>query len=126
MRPRGLYAVFNDGRVTHIAEGYRLARQLSPERAYKRFRPGQWTEAEEFACWWNYTHPHPVLGDQSHHGIKRLTADVPPPPPPRGVLSVGRGLQTGALFFLATATGFATALPRACGELFPIVLAFTA
>lgn len=129
MRPLGIYVIFDAGRVTHICEGAQLARQISPQRAYRRFGPGQWTEAETFAEYWNYEHPH-WTDVYLHQGIKRLSPP-PPPPPRRGVLSSGRALHTLASFTLSTGLSafLASTFARALGELSAFVcetgLAFT-
>lgn len=53
MRPRGFYAVYQDGQVVAICHGYDHARRVNGgRRHYTRFR--SLLAAQEFAAWWNY------------------------------------------------------------------------
>jgi len=58
MRPRGVYAVFADGKVAAICAGLaaaktraQLYKKLECQTATKRFSTQ--LDAEEFAAWWN-------------------------------------------------------------------------
>ena len=60
-RPRGFYAVYQMGFVTHIVRGHLKARAIN-NRSYKRFTTAE--AAEEHAAWWNYESER----DRSHLG----------------------------------------------------------
>lgn len=55
MRPKNYYAVYNEGKVTHICHGAADARKIYNGRGYRAFKTQ--LAAEEHAAWWNYLDP---------------------------------------------------------------------